>query len=445
MKSLILLLLPIALISLCSYLPGIELPSFLGQNVQVAGIDSGSPDLYLNVQTTSSDIKGGRDVQVIFELRNKQPYDLNNVELKVYDYPCFGSTSSDEFHMCSTCPTNCSSGGTLRANQTCIWSWRWTSDTSEVDRDCSIKFLTTYTAENSAYQDIVILPETEYLQRQVDGTLSNIPIHSNSPAGPLQIGLTFSEQQPFIAGGKGYDMYINYNNVGNGFLGDMNNNIRLTSTDNIDLTCKDYSGGGVSSTLTLNKNLDFINGRSVPTICNFSTLSTPTISIRSLSIGFDYTYNLYNSFSITVRSSGIPSKTYGSGTGSGTGTGTGSGSSGSGCLIQGTKILTPDGFRGIENINTGDYVIGYKDGKRIEAKVLGKSIHFGFWKIYYYKGSWFTEHHRVFPSLDGEAISVVLLSNETKTYEGYVYNIETETKNYFGENDLLIHNVKVVG
>jgi hypothetical protein len=117
-------------------------------------------------------------------------------------------------------------------------------------------------------------------------------------------------------------------------------------------------------------------------------------------------------------------------------------SGGGACLIQGTKILTPDGFRNIEDIKEGDIIIGY-NGKRIEAKVLGKSIHFGFWKIYYYKGSWFTDQHRVFPSLDGEATSIVLLSNITKTYTGYVYNIETETKNYFGENDLLIHNTKV--
>jgi hypothetical protein len=299
MKKIILILLPIVLISLCSYLPDLQLP-FLTENTQVANIDSGSPDLFLNVETTSTDIKGGRGIQVIFELRNKQSYDLKNVELKVYDYPCFSATSSDELDMCPNCHTNCS-GGKLRANQSCIWSWRWNSDTSDVDRQCSIKFLVTYKAKNSIYQDIAILPETEYLQRQVANTLSNIPVHSSSASGPLNVYLTFSEAQPFIAGEEGYGMYINYNNAGNGFFGDMSGKINLTAPDNIEnLNC----GTDYDSTLTLNRKLDFINGRSVPTNCNFDTISAPTLNIRSLSIDVGYTYTLYNSISITVRGTG---------------------------------------------------------------------------------------------------------------------------------------------
>jgi hypothetical protein len=300
MKKIILILLPIVLISLCSYLPDLQLP-FMTGNTQVATIDSGSPDLFLNVKTTSTDIKGGRSVQVIFELRNKQDYNLNYVKLVVYDHPCFPSGEpSPAFNK-----TDCGNGGTLRANQSCIWSWRWNSETSDVDKDCSIKFLVTYEAKNSIYQDIAILPETEYLQRQEANTLSNIPINSNSPSGPLNLYLTFSESQPFIAGGKDYDMYINYNNAGNGFFGDMNGKIKLTSPNNIEnLDCINYSKSG--SILTLNKELDFINGRSVPTNCKFDTLSEPTLNIRSLSVDIDYTYTLYNSISITVRGTGMP-------------------------------------------------------------------------------------------------------------------------------------------
>jgi hypothetical protein len=103
-------------------------------------------------------------------------------------------------------------------------------------------------------------------------------------------------------------MYINYNNIGNGFFGDTSGNppptITLTPPDNIDLTCADYNP--VGSSLILSKKLDFINGRSVPTNCNFDTLSEPTLNIRSLSVDIDYTYTLYNSISITVRGTGIP-------------------------------------------------------------------------------------------------------------------------------------------
>jgi len=299
MKKIILILLPIVLISLCSYLPDLQLP-FLTGNTQIASIDSGSPDLFLNAETTSADIKGGRSVQVIFELGNKQNYNLNNVKLVVYDHPCFVSGEP----LPAFNKTDCGNGGTLRANQSCIWSWRWDSDTSDMDRQCSIKFLVTYEAKNSIYQDIAILPETEYIQRQLAKTLSNIPVRSSSAAGPLNVYLTFSEPQPFIANESGYGMYINYNNAGNGFFGNMSGKINLTAPDNIEnLSCANYSKSG--SILTLNKKLDFINGRSVPTNCNFSTISAPTLNIRSLSIGVDYTYTLYNSISITVRGTSV--------------------------------------------------------------------------------------------------------------------------------------------
>jgi hypothetical protein len=290
MKKIILILLPIVLISLCSYLPDLQLP-FLTGNTQVASIDSGCPDLFLNVETTSTDIKGGRSVQVIFELRNKQDYPLNNVKLDVYDRPCFDVAGN------SFIKDDCGSGGTLRANQSCIWSWRWNSDTSDVDKDCSIKFLVTYEAKNTVYQDIAILPKAEYLQRQLDGTLSNIPINSNSALGPLNVYLTFSEPQPFIAGEQNYGMYINYNNIGNGFFGDLTDRIKLTPPENINsLDC-----GDDYPSLTLKRNLDFINGRAVPTNCKFNANSASTIDIKSLSLDIDYTYTLYNSISITVR------------------------------------------------------------------------------------------------------------------------------------------------
>jgi hypothetical protein len=66
--------------------------------------------------------------------------------------------------------------------------------------------------------------------------------------------------------------------------------------------------------------------------------------------------------------------------------------------------------------------------------------HSGTWTIYYYKGSWFTGNHRVYPSLNDEAIEVETLSSVSKQYTGKVYDIKTGAENYFGENDLLIHN-----
>ena len=111
-----------------------------------------------------------------------------------------------------------------------------------------------------------------------------------------------------------------------------------------------------------------------------------------------------------------------------------------GCLEKGSKIMTVDGFKNIENLKVGDYVIGYENGKKVTTKIYKTSSHKSKWILYYYKGTWFTWNHMVYPSLNEEDVLVTFVSNQTKEYEGEVYNIETETHNYFGENGLLIHN-----
>ncbi|NIM46676.1 MAG: hypothetical protein GTN40_00760 [Candidatus Aenigmarchaeota archaeon] len=414
----LLLLLPIVLISLCSILP--PFPSL--PQPETFLIDPGSPDLYIKAETTSSEIRGGREVQVFFELRNKQLYDLNNVNLIVYDYPCF-DVATNKF-LKDDCGTDAS--GTLKANQTCMWHWRWKSEESEIDRRCIIKFFVAYSATSSVFQDIVVLSESEYVVREVEGTLQDIPIQSTFAKGPLNVYLTFSESQPFIADLSGYDMYINYNNRGDGFFDNLD--IKFTAPNNIIISsCPNYTSSG--GTFTLNKDLKFIKGRAVPTICEFSTAPQTIMSIKSLNMDIGYKYTLYNHIPITVKGEKPTTPTPFGG--------------GGGCLIEGFKVLTPEGFKRIEDLKVGDTVIGYKDGKKVETKVKEKTSHFGFWDIYFYNGNWFTWNHKVFPSLNEEAVLVSLVSNKINAYTGYVYNIETEAHNYFGENDLLIHNAPI--
>jgi len=110
------------------------------------------------------------------------------------------------------------------------------------------------------------------------------------------------------------------------------------------------------------------------------------------------------------------------------------------CLKEGSLVLTPDGFKTIEDLKEGDYVIGYKDGEKVNSKVLAKSEHIGEFNLYFYKGYWFTENHLIYLDDYKDFKPVTELSNLTEYFNGKVYNIQTETKNYFGENDLLIHN-----
>jgi hypothetical protein len=110
------------------------------------------------------------------------------------------------------------------------------------------------------------------------------------------------------------------------------------------------------------------------------------------------------------------------------------------CIKGGALILTPNGFKKIEDLKEGDYVIGYKEGKKVKSKILEKSVHEGEFELYFYKGYWFTGNHLVYLDDYKEFKPVAELSNIKIKYVGKVYNIQTETQNYFGENGLLIHN-----
>ncbi|OGI12192.1 hypothetical protein A3K64_02565 [Candidatus Micrarchaeota archaeon RBG_16_36_9] len=294
MKKLIyLLIFAVVLTSLCSELP-IQLPfplPDLNTNAQgISNIDSGSPDIFLNVESLSPEVKSERSIQFFFSIRNKQTYDLSDVKFEIYDRPCFDKSNSEENFI-----RDC---GILKPNASCTWSSRWTADKTESDKTCSIRFLLNYSARNLIYQDIVVLPESEYNQREASGTLNSIPIQLTSAKGPLQVYLSFSEPQPFIADKTGYSMHVNYNNVGDGFFDNLEDKIIVSVPDNMDLSCEDYTG---SQTLTLNKDLKFIKGRAVSSVCNFNTPQLSTMSIRSLNMEINYKYTLYDSFTITVR------------------------------------------------------------------------------------------------------------------------------------------------
>lgn len=111
-----------------------------------------------------------------------------------------------------------------------------------------------------------------------------------------------------------------------------------------------------------------------------------------------------------------------------------------GCLEEGSLVLTPDGFRNIEDLKVGDYVIGYKDGKNVTAKITKTAVHDGTWTLYNYKGYWFTGNHKVYTDYE-HFEQVYKLSHVTKDYNGNVYDITVaDTGNFFGANGLLIHN-----
>ncbi len=281
-----LLILAIVFVSLCVGLP-IELTQFWQIPVTpqpgVSVIDG--TDVYLSIQTIPLEVKSGRTLTLIFEIMNKNNFDLTGLEVRAYD-PCIfeGKTVEDI--------------GTLSPNQTKTWTWEWNTGSTELEKDCEIKFKIEYGGEFSLFQDVVVLSRVEYRIRQLEGTLQNIPIQTYSSKTPLDITLTFPETQPFLEDTSGYSMHIDYYNIGNGFITVNKGAIDIGISGNIkDLNCGNYF-------TPADENLIFIKNKALRTTCNFNTRPTSgPIDIASLSIAADYTYVLDDSISVRVKPS----------------------------------------------------------------------------------------------------------------------------------------------
>lgn len=284
----------VVLTSLCVNLP-INLP-FLNvpSPTGTSGLEFSNEDIYMNVNTLPSEVSGGGNVTLIFQIINKANYDLEDVGLLLYD-PCVFSGESGELR---------NHVATLKPNRTMSWSWNLKSDVITLTRDCEMKFRLYYSGKFSLFQDMVVLTQAEYNSRLLQGTLNSIPISSSSSNSPLKISLTFTEAQPLLTGTEN-DMQINYVYTGSGFM--EVEKLEIKVPDNLEpvnpsTNCKDYSYTG--NTLTLNKPFDrlrFINKRASPSVCTFKTKASQPLDIKSLTLTADYTYIFDDSITVRVK------------------------------------------------------------------------------------------------------------------------------------------------
>ena len=281
-----LLILAIVLVSLCTGLPEIPFINPGNTSIQKAGvliIDSESPDVFIEVNAIPTEVKASRNINVFFELRNKNLYDLKNVNLTVYD-PCIFTGDMGKYI------------DNIGANRTVSFSLKLTAGETDLDKDCNVKFRVTYDAEYSLYQDIAVLAQSEYEQREISGTLNNIPIQSSYPESPLKISVSFSEVQPFMEN-ENYFLYLNYYNIGNGFVDARKGDIKIQIPSNVNnFNCADYD-----SSLVINKDLIFIGNRASSSTCSFTTVASQEMDIKSLTITARYKYMLDNSILIKVK------------------------------------------------------------------------------------------------------------------------------------------------
>ncbi|MFQ6020597.1 MAG: hypothetical protein ACE5J4_01090 [Candidatus Aenigmatarchaeota archaeon] len=196
MRYLLFLIIGIIIISLC-----VETDVY---ESSVIFEETTNPDLYLKVEAIPSVVKSGRNLDILFEINNKQGYDLKNFNLNVYDQCVFSGNNSKSFDE-------------IKANRTERWHWKWLTGTMEFERDCEIRFRTEFETKFSLSKGIAVLQESEYYQRESAGTLQDIIVQTDSTDSPVKISLSFSEPHPFLDEDSFY-MYIDYTNEENGYI-----------------------------------------------------------------------------------------------------------------------------------------------------------------------------------------------------------------------------------
>jgi hypothetical protein len=291
------LLMAIILTSLCvdlPFLPFTNLPS----SIKTPGIEISNEDVFLNVNVLPSEIISGGDVTMFFRIMNKAAYDLEAVNFELYDTCIFLGGYTQKSTFCQGCKE-----GELKSNRTYSWSWNFKAGDTVLSRDCDMKFRLEYKGKYSVYQNIVVLMQSEYNIRLMQGTLKSIPISSSSSNSPLKISLAFTETQPLLTETEN-DMQINYAYTGSGFINVTSGSVAIKVPDNLlgsEPSCTDYNYDSGTQTLTLKKELKFINKRASPTICNFKASASEPIDIKSLALTADYKYTIDSSIIIRVK------------------------------------------------------------------------------------------------------------------------------------------------
>jgi len=295
MRYLLLIVIAIIFVSLCTEIPYISeyIPQLFPIEQALGSLEvKTDSEIYFKVESIPKEVKSGRNVKIIVELRNKANYTLKNVKLQAYDQCIF--TGDNEITI-----------EELKPSATNLTSWEWEAGVVTLPTDCSIKFRVNYTGDFSLFQDVIVLTESEYEMRQQAGTLHNIPIQTSSSSRPLKISVSFTEEQPLLDG-TDVSMRINYEYTGNAFMDVDRGNIKINISENLQppkeqSDCKDYDI--TTSPLLLKEPLKFINKRASPSTCTFTAETPPSqpMNIKTLSLTATYKYILDNSLLIKVK------------------------------------------------------------------------------------------------------------------------------------------------
>ena len=268
----------------------IDFNAYRGQFVSKQEVTTN--DLYYKVDVYPSEVYEGDTVKIRFGISSEK--DLENVKVEIVD-PCLFSVNG-----------NTKNNGNIVKDLQNLYkgmkktaTFELTPGNVELETTCKIKFRITYDSYIKVVQDVVVLSDTEYKQREESGTLGEIEISSSKEPSSVEAELSFSEPQPFKEN-RNIQIYIKYFNVGNGRIDKIEkDSITIFFPENLEVSqCNGYQGLG--NQWKLSKELIFYEGETEKNSCTVKTKANIPIDSGKLVIEGKYKYVIEDTISIKI-------------------------------------------------------------------------------------------------------------------------------------------------
>ncbi len=274
----------------------IDFGAYRGQFVSKQEVTTN--DLYYKVDVYPSEVYAGDTVKIRFGISSEK--DLENVKVEIVD-PCLfsvnGNTRSNDNN-----DNIVKDLQNLHKGMKKTATFELTAGNVELETTCKIKFRITYDSYIKLVQDVVVLSDTEYKQREESGTLGEIEISSSKEPSSVEAELSFSEPQPFKEN-RNIQIYIKYVNVGNGRIDKIEkDSITIFFPKNLEVSqCNGYQKYQKSGNQwKLSKELIFYEGETEKNSCTAKTKANIPLDSGKLVIEGKYKYVIEDTINIKI-------------------------------------------------------------------------------------------------------------------------------------------------
>lgn len=221
-----------------------------------------------------------------WQLLAKPTSTVRNFQIAVYDRCVFENKGTESF-----------SSAEILANNTQTFTLTYHTPAIEFDRTCPVYFTASYLSNSTLSSTVVVLQETEYVQRRQAGTMGDIPITTWNSRSPLELSVSWGPDGQLMLENSLNQLHITYANKGAGAIAKLEaGQVIIRVPENVEpdgqMPCDDYTWDTGTRTLTLNRQIDFVQKRAKTSTCTFRAVTDQPVDSESLVVSAEYRYSI---------------------------------------------------------------------------------------------------------------------------------------------------------